>query len=259
MAYLKTETDARGVTTITLNRPDHHNAMDRAFIDEFTAALSHLASNTRVLVIRATGKNFCAGADVKWMRASVDLSEEQNAADAMALSNLLDALNSFPCPTIACVNGAALGGGTGLVCCCDIVVADETAQFGFSEVRLGIIPATISPYVIAAIGPRVARRYFLTGERIDAVEAYRIRLTHDVCSSDNMDRRVNEKISALLAGGVAAQGAAKKLIADVSGKPIDEQLRTALSQQLAHIRTEDEAQEGFSAFMQKRPAAWTKH
>ncbi len=258
MAYLKTETDARGVTTITLNRPDHHNAMDRAFIDEFTAALSHLASNTRILVIRATGKNFCAGADVKWMRASVELSEEQNAADAMALSNMLDALNSFPCPTIARVSGAALGGGTGLVCCCDIVVADETAEFGFSEVRLGIIPATISPYVIAAIGSRVARRYFLTGERIDAIEAYRIRLIHDVCSCENMDRRVNEKISALLAGGVAAQGASKKLIADVAGKPIDEQLRTALSQRLAHIRAEDEAQEGLSAFLQKRPARWTK-
>lgn len=258
MAYLKTETDARGVTTITLNRPDQHNAMDRAFIDEFTAALKHLASHTRVLVIRGAGRNFCAGADVKWMRASVELSEEQNAADAMALSDMLDALNTFPCPTIARVSGAALGGGTGLICCCDIVVADETSEFGFSEVRLGIIPATISPYAIAAIGPRVARRYFLTGERIDAVEAYRIRLIHDVCSSNNIDRRIDEKISALLAGGVAAQAASKKLIADVTGKPVDEKLRTALSQRLAHIRAEDEAQEGLSAFLQKRPAKWTK-
>ncbi|ASJ75377.1 enoyl-CoA hydratase-related protein [Granulosicoccus antarcticus] len=259
MAYLKTETDTRGVTTITLNRPDHHNAMDRAFIDEFTATLSHLfSSNTRILIIRATGKNFCAGADINWMKASVKLSPEQNAADAMALSNMLDALNSFDRPTIARVSGAALGGGTGLVCCCDIVVADETAQFGFSEVRLGIIPATISPYAIAAIGPRVARRYFLTGERIDAVEAYRIRLIHDVCSSDNMDRRVNEKVSALLAGGAMAQGASKKLIADVTGKPIDEQLRTTLSQRLAHIRAEDEAQEGLAAFLEKRPTSWSK-
>lgn len=256
MAYLKTETDARGVTTITLNRPEQHNAMDRAFIDQFTLALQHLRSNTRILVIAAAGKNFCAGADINWMKASAALSDEQNTADARALSDMLDALNRFPRPTIAKVHGAALGGGTGLVCCCDIVVADETAQFGFSEVRLGIIPATISPYAISALGPRVARRYFLTGERIDAVEAYRLRLVHDVCSTDNMNRRVEEKITALLAGGPAAQTATKKLIADVTGKPIDDSLRQTLSERLADIRASDEAQEGLAAFLQKRPANW---
>lgn len=256
MAYLKTETDKRGVTTITLNRPEQHNAIDRAFIDEFTNTLQHLNSNTRILVIAGAGKNFCAGADINWMKASADLGTEQNTDDAKALSNMLETLNTFSRPTIARVHGSALGGGTGLVCCCDIVVADETAQFGFSEVRLGILPATISPYAIQAIGPRVARRYFLTGERIDAVEAYRLRLVHDVCSTDNMDRRVDEKITALLSGAPGAQGATKKLIADVTGKTIDDTLRQELSERLATVRTGEEAQEGLAAFLQKRPANW---
>ncbi|MGQ7843499.1 enoyl-CoA hydratase-related protein [Granulosicoccus sp. 3-233] len=257
MAYLTSETDKRGVTTVTLNRPEQHNAIDRAFIDEFTTLLQQLNSDTRVLVIAGAGKNFCAGADINWMKASAQLSDEQNADDARALSNMLETLNSFPRPTIARVHGAALGGGTGLVCCCDIVVADETAQFGFSEVRLGILPATISPYAIQAIGPRVARRYFLTGERIDAVDAYRLRLVHDVCSTDNMNRRVEEKIEALLSGAPGAQGATKQLIADVTGKTIDDTLRQELSERLAGIRTGEEAQEGLAAFLQKRPASWT--
>lgn len=256
MPYLKTQTDDRGVTTILFNRPDRHNAMDRAFIDEFTVTLNKLGSNTRILVITGEGKSFCAGADVNWMKASVDLTEQQNRDDAMAFSNMLETLNTFSRPTIARISGAALGGGTGLACCCDIVVADETAQFAFSEVRLGIIPATISPYAIAAVGPRVARRYFLTGERIDAVEAYRLRLVHDVCSSDNIDRRVNEKIDALLAGGVAAQTASKQLIADVAHRPINDELRSGLAQRLAAIRAGEEAQEGLDAFLQKRPANW---
>lgn len=256
MAYLKTETDDRGVTTITLNRPEQHNAINRAFIDEFSAALDHLGSNTRILVIAAEGRNFCAGADINWMRESAELSDEQNAADARALSDMLDALNSFARPVIARVHGAALGGGSGLVCCCDIVVADETARFGFSEVRLGIIPATISPYAIAALGPRLARRYFLTGESIDAVEAYRLRLIHDVCSTDNIDRRVEEKIEALLSGAPSAQAATKQLIADVTGRRIDAELRQEISGRLAEIRAGAEAQEGLAAFLQKRKPDW---
>lgn len=256
MAYLITQTDERGVTTITLNRPEQHNAINRAFIDEFTITLKKLSSNTRVLVIAAAGKNFCAGADINWMRASTELSDEQNRADARALSDMLETLNTFSRPTIAKVHGAALGGGTGLVCCCDIAVADETAQFGFSEVRLGILPATISPYAIAALGPRVARRYFLTGERIDAVDAYRLRLVHDVCSTDNIDRRVNEKITALLAGAPSAQAETKRLIADVTGKPLNDELRQSLSERLARIRAGDEAQEGLAAFLEKRAANW---
>jgi len=257
MAYLKTQTDSRGVTVITLNRPEQYNAMDRAFMDELTLGIKSLSSNTRVLVIDANGRHFCAGADINWMKASTSLSVAQNRDDAMALSNMLDTLNTFHRPVIARVHGAALGGGTGLACCCDIVVACESAQFAFSEVKLGIIPATISPYALAAIGPRAARRYFITGERMDALEAYRLGLVHHVCSTDNLDTRVEEIVRAILDASPAAQKNVKSLIADVAGRPVDTALRESLSEQLATIRTTDEAQEGLSAFLEKRPAQWT--
>jgi methylglutaconyl-CoA hydratase len=256
MAYLKTATDKRGVTTLTLNRPEQYNAMDRAFIEEFSNTLDELGSSTRLLVIAALGTHFCAGADINWMKSAASLSDEQNTADAMALSDMLHKLDTFRTPTIARIHGVALGGGTGIVCCCDISIADETAQFGFSEVHLGIMPSTISPYAIASIGPRAARRYFLTGERIDALEAYRLHLVDDVCSSDDLDRRVAEKVNALLAGGPDAQSATKKLIAEVTGRVIDDDLRARLGQRLADIRTGREAQEGLSAFLEKRTPNW---
>ncbi len=256
MNYFNTQTDTRGVTTITLSRPDNYNAMNREFIDAFTATLTKLRSNTRILVIAAIGKHFCSGADINWMKKSVDLSEEQNIADAMALSNMLETLDTFATPTIAKVHGAALGGGTGLVSCCDIVVAAEDARFSFSEVRLGIIPATISPYALAAVGKRAARRYFLTGEQFDVLEAYRLGLVHDVCSTDNLNTRVEEKITSLLCGGPNAQIEAKKLINDVAHKPVDSALREQLSARLAKIRTGAEAQEALTAFLEKRTPNW---
>ena len=256
MAYLATETDDRGVTTLTLNRPDQYNAMDRAFIDELKITIDKLGSNTRVLVIAGAGKHFCAGADINWMKQSAELSDEQNQADAMALSDMLDTVNSFSRPTIARVHGAALGGGTGLICCCDIAVASESAKFAFSEVKLGIMPATISPYALAAIGPRAARRYFLTAEHIDAVDAYRLGLVHDVCSTENLDHRVEEIINTLLQCAPHAQGATKKLIADVAGRAIDDALRQNLGSQLATIRAGKEAQEGLGAFLDKRKPRW---
>jgi len=256
MAYLTTQTDDRGVTTLTLNRADRYNAMDRVFIDELKITLDKLGSNTRVLIIAGAGKHFCAGADINWMKQSATLSNEQNQADAMALSDMLNTLNSFSRPTIARVQGAALGGGTGLICCCDIVVASESATFAFSEVKLGIMPATISPYAIAAIGARAARRYFLTAEQIDALDAYRLGLIHDVCSTENLDHRVEEKTSALLQGGPSAQAATKKLIADVAGRPIDDTLRQNLGSRLATIRSGEEAQEGLGAFLEKRKPQW---
>lgn len=256
MSYFSTQTDTRGVTTITLDRPDNYNAMNREFIDAFTATLDKLRSNTRILVIAANGKHFCSGADVNWMKQSVALSEEQNINDAMALSDMLEALNTFATPTIAKVHGAALGGGTGLVSCCDIVVAAEDARFSFSEVRLGIIPATISPYALAAIGKRAARRYFLTGEQFDVLEAYRLGLVHDVCSTDNLDTRVEEKITSLMCCGPKAQIEAKKLITDIADKPVDTTLRQGLAARLASIRTGSEAQEALSAFLEKRTPNW---
>lgn len=256
MTYLNTQTDDTGITTITLNRPEQYNAMDRQLMDELTITLDKLNSNTRVLVLSGAGKHFCAGADINWMKQSVNLTTEQNHDDAMALSDMLFKLNTFPQPTIARVQGAALGGGTGLICCCDIVVAEESASFAFTEVRLGIIPATISPYALAAIGPRAARRYFLSGERISALEAHRLGLVHDVCSADNLDNRVTGKIEALLACGPRAQSAAKELIVDVHDKTIDTNLRQQLATRLAGIRATDEAQEGLGAFLEKRKPAW---
>lgn len=257
MSYLHTQTDHRGVTTLTLSRAENLNALNRAFIDEFTLTLQSLNSNTRILLIDAKGKHFCAGADVHWMKASAQLSDDENHDDALALSKLLHTLDTLNCPTIARVQGAALGGGTGLVCCCDIVVACESAQFAFSEVRLGIVPATISPYAIATIGARAARRYFLTGEKIDAVEAYRLGLVHNVCSTDNLDRRVGEHITELLKASPEAQKAAKELISFVNARPIDPELRQQLGQRLATIRTSAGAQEGLSAFLEKRAPNWT--
>lgn len=256
MTYITKNTDARGVTTLTLDRPENFNALDRSFIDELTTSVNNLGTETRILVIRGEGKHFCAGADINWMKASASLSDEQNHEDAMAFSNMLDAVNSFERPTVARIHGAALGGGTGLACCCDIVVASDTALFAFSEVKLGIIPATISPYSIAAIGSRAARRYFLTGERINASEAHRIGLVHDVCALADLDTRVEEHLSALLSASPQAQVAAKNLIAHVTGKDIDISLRTSLGDRLATIRASDEAQEGLSAFLEKRSANW---
>lgn len=256
MAYLTKDTDNRGVTTLTLNRPDNFNALDRAFIDELTATVNSLDSETRILVISANGKHFCAGADINWMKASVSLSNEQNREDAMAFSNMLNAVNAFDRPTLARIHGAALGGGTGLACCCDIVVASETAQFAFSEVKLGIIPATISPYSIAAIGSRAARRYFLTGEKINSSEAHRLGLVHDVCALVDLDSTVEGHIKSLLSASSQAQIEAKRLIADVTGKEIDLQLRSGLGDRLAKIRASKDAQEGLSAFLEKRPANW---
>lgn len=258
MAYITKVTDTRGVTTLTLNRPDNYNALDRHFIDELTATVNSLDTETRILLISANGKHFCAGADINWMKASASLTDEQNREDAMAFSNMLDAVNTFERPTLARIHGAALGGGTGLACCCDIVVASETAQFAFSEVKLGIIPATISPYSIAAIGSRAARRYFLTGERINSSEAYRIGLVHDVCALTDLDSAIEEHIKSLLSASPKAQIAAKKLIADVTGENIDLSLRTGLGDRLATIRASQEAQEGLSAFLEKRPANWSR-
>ena len=256
MASIELSTDERGVTRLAMNRPDRHNALDRASIDTLQGTLNRLDRNTRVLVLEGRGASFCAGADLDWMRASVDLTPAENTADAMALSTLLETLDTLPFPTIAQVHGAAIGGGAGLVACCDIAIAGERARFAFSEVRLGLIPATISPYVVRAIGPRAARMHFLAAERFDAPEAYRIQLVHDVCSSDDLDLRVREWIDALLAGGPEAQAASKRLIADVAGRPVDAALREDVAERLAETRAGKEAQEGLSAFIDKREAGW---
>ena len=257
MTDLHCVTDERGVTTLTIDRPERHNALDRELIDAMASALHSIESITRVLVIAGSGNSFCAGADIAWMKASIALSEADNRADAAALSSLLESLDTFPHPTIARIQGAAIGGGSGLAACCDIAIANETALFGFPEVRLGLLPATISPYVLSAIGAREARRWFLTGERFDAVTAYRLGLVHDVCSTDNLDTRVDERVKALLAGGPEAQRATKQLVMDVAGRPVTENLRQEVANRLAKQRAGTEAQEGLTAFLEKRKPGYS--
>ena len=256
MGSVRVTTDSRGVTTLALDRPERHNALDAALIAELRAALDAVRGGTRVLVLAGTGKSFCAGADLGWMRASATLSDEENRRDAEALSDALHALDAFPLPTVARVHGAALGGGAGLVACCDVAIASDAARFAFSEARLGLIPATISPFVVRAIGARQARRLFLTAARFDALEALRVGLVHDVCSAASLDARVDETLDALLAGGPRAQGAAKRLVADVAGREIGAALRRDTVERLAEVRAGEEAQEGLAAFLAKREPSW---
>ncbi len=249
-----------GVATIRMNRPDVHNAFDDVLIVALTEELRRLDQlpEARVIVLAASGKSFSAGADLNWMRRMAKYSREENLRDAMALAGLMRTLDGVKKPTIARVQGAAFGGGVGLVACCDIAIASTEAAFSLSEVRLGLIPSVISPYVIAAIGERAARRYFLTAERFDAAEARRIGLVHEVVHADALDAAVATMAAQLLKGGPQALAAAKKLIADVSRRPMDDALSAETARRIAAIRTDSEGQEGLSAFFEKRPPAWTK-
>ena len=223
-----------------------------------TAALAALASDDRVraVVLTGSGKSFSAGADLNWMRRTATYGEAENLADARALAKLMATLNELPKPTIARVNGAALGGGTGLVACCDIVVASAHAIFGTTEVRLGLIPAVIGPYVVAAIGVRQARRLMLTGERIGAAEAARIGLVHEVVAADALDAAIATLLDHLRNGGPHALAAAKRLVRDLAGRPIDADLIDDTAQRIAALRASAEAREGLAAFLDKRSASW---
>jgi len=247
-----------GVATIRMNRPDVHNAFDDALIAALTAELRRLEQlpQARVIVLAANGKSFSAGADLNWMQRMAKYSQEENLRDAMALAGLMRTLDGVKKPTVARVQGAAFGGGVGLVACCDIAIASTQAAFSLSEVRLGLIPSVISPYVIAAIGEREARRYFLTAERFDAMEARRIGLVHDVVDSGALDESVEKMAGQLLKGGPQALAAAKKLIADVSRRPMDDALSAETARRIAAIRVESEGQEGLAAFLEKRKPDW---
>ena len=248
-----------GVATIRMNRPDVHNAFDDALIAALTAELHRLDElpQARVVVLAANGKSFSAGADLNWMRRMAKYSREENLRDAVALAGLMRTLDGMNKPTIARVQGAAFGGGVGLVACCDIAIASTDAAFSLSEVRLGLIPSVISPYVIAAIGERQARRYFLTAERFDAMEARRIGLVHEVVDSGALDEAVTKMAGQLLKGGPQAQAAAKELIADVSRRPMDDALSAETARRIAAIRVENEGQEGLAAFFDKRKPDWS--
>jgi methylglutaconyl-CoA hydratase len=252
--------DKRGVATVTLNQPDIHNAFDDKLIVQLTDIFDriHQDQNIRVMVLASAGKSFSAGADVNWMRRMATYSYEQNLADANALAKMFYTLNNLNKPTIARVQGAAFGGAVGLVACCDMAVASKLSRFCLSEVKLGLIPATISPYVIDAIGARVARRYFITAEVFSARRARRLGLLSEAVAEEELDRTVENLIEHLLKNSPAAIQAAKQLIFDVQNTPVSEQLLATTSQKIAKIRVSEQGQEGLNAFLQKRRANWIK-
>jgi methylglutaconyl-CoA hydratase len=242
---------------LILNRGEVHNAFDDGLIGELTAAFEAVGSeeDVRAVVLAGEGRSFSAGADLNWMRRMADYSEDENLADARKLARLMQAIDKCPKPTIARVQGAAFGGGVGLVAACDVAVASERASFCLSEVRLGIIPAVISPYVVRAIGPRAARRYFQTAERFDAREAHRIGLVSEVVAEDELDVKVDAILEALAEGGPAAQAAAKALVDAVADRDPDSVLDVT-AKRIAEVRVSAEGQEGLSAFLDKRKPAW---
>ena len=248
------------VATITLNNPDKHNAFDDTMIAEMSAAFTSVDKDdsVRVVVLASAGKNFSAGGDLNWMKRMVDYDYDENLRDAQALATMLNTLNNLSKPTIARVQGAAYGGAVGLVSCCDMAVASHAAKFCLSEVKIGLIPATISPYVIDAIGSRAARRYFLSAEIFSAQQALQLGLVSEVCEHNEMDQKLNTLISALLSNSPAAITASKQLIKDVSGAPIDKAMISETSKRIADVRTSSEGQEGLSAFLEKRQPAWLK-
>jgi methylglutaconyl-CoA hydratase len=246
MSNVKVEREG-DLLRITLARPDRHNAFDADVIGELAEAFVGVG-RARVVVLAGEGKSLSAGADVEWMRASVDLSQDENVADANALRRMLEAIDGCPAPVVARVQGYALGGGAGLVAAADIAIAAPDAVFAFSEVKLGIIPAMISPFALAKIGPSSARRYFLTGERFDAETALRIGLVHEV--ADDLDAAVDRVVAELLSAGPHAVRWAKRLINERPDGP-------ETARWIAERRASDEGQEGLRAFLDKRPPAWS--
>jgi len=255
-----TTIDNRGVATVSLNRPEKHNAFDDAIIAELRGAFDALAQrdDVRVVILASQGKSFSAGADLGWMKRMAQYDFDHNLKDAQLLAAMLQALHELPQPTIARVQGAAFGGAVGLVSCCDMAVAAQEARFSLSEVKIGLIPATISPYVIKAIGERAALRYFTTAERFDAVEAQRIGLVSEVVAQDQLDEAIAALVDAILANGPAAVRAAKQLIGAVAGREIDAELIEDSCSRIAHIRVSAEGQEGLGAFLTKRKPSWMK-
>lgn len=255
---IMTEVDG-SVGILTLNKPKRHNAFDEQLIAEITVGLQELESDERVraVVLSSTGKSFCAGADLGWMKRAADYTPEENLRDANRLAELMSTLNELAKPTIARVQGAAYGGGVGLIAACDIAVGTYDALFTLSEVKLGIVPAVISPYVLAAIGERYSRRYMLTAERFSAAEAYRIGLLHElVPGEEQLDEAIAEILESLLANGPHAQAECKELIRVVAGQPIDAQTIEETAQRITRVRASPEGREGLAAFLEKRAPNW---
>lgn len=253
--------DERGVARLTLTRPEVHNAFDDRLIEAINRHLDALKQQAeqgavRVLVLDSEGKSFSAGADLNWMQRMVNYSVDDNLADSRKLSSMMHGLDTLPCPTLARVQGAAYGGAVGLAACCDIVIAGEQATFCLSEVRIGLAPAVISPYVQRAIGPRQMRRYALTAEVIDASTAERLGLAHQVVASDQLDAAVERMIDTLLATSPQASRATKALLAEVAAAPDSDAIREHSCRVISELRVSAEGQQGLASFLDKRPPPW---
>ncbi|EGQ8447108.1 gamma-carboxygeranoyl-CoA hydratase [Vibrio alginolyticus] len=250
--------DDNGVATITLNRAAKHNAFDACTIDLLIHRLDYLALRTdvRCLVLRSNGKHFSSGADLNWMQSMADSTRQDNFVDAQNLARLMETLDSFPQPTIAVVQGSAYGGALGLICCSDIAIASQSAKFCLSEVKLGLVPATIAPYVMRAMGNRQARRYILSGEVISAEDAERFGIVHEVKEAKQLENAVDSVIKTLLLNSPDAMRKAKTLCHQCHQNPIDQQLIHYTSKLIADIRVSPQGQDGLQAFLEKRNPSW---
>lgn len=258
MSDILTEIAGNGVATVTMNRGQVHNAFNEHVIADLTAAFRKVGEDpaVRIVLLRGVGKSFSAGADLDWMKRISGYGHDENVQDAMGLATMLRTLDECPKPTVAVVQGPAFGGGVGLVSACDIAIAADTASFALTEVRLGLIPAVISPYVIAAMGERACRRYFLTGERFSAADALRLGLLHEVAPADGLEAVVEKTVKTLMECGPASQAAAKELIRAVARRPLDEAVMLDTAQRIARQRASAEGKEGVGAFLDKRNPSW---
>ncbi|MGH1507068.1 enoyl-CoA hydratase/isomerase family protein [Ralstonia solanacearum] len=246
------------VATVTLNRPDVRNAFNETVIAELTGAFHALAKedSVRAIVLAGHGPAFCAGADLNWMQTMAGYSDDENRADALRLAEMLRAIHACPKPVVARVHGDTYAGGVGLVSACDIVVAADSAHFCLSEAKLGLIPATISPYVIRALGEQAARRYFITAERFTAAEAHRLGLVHELASAEALDAKVDALTAALVANSPNAVRESKRLVREIASAPIDDALLADTANRIAAIRASDEGREGVQSFLGKRKPNW---
>lgn len=246
------------VAEVWLNRPDIRNAMNGTLIAELAAAFAALSADedVRVVLLAAHGKAFCAGADLNFMREMADYSWEQNRADAQKLADMLWQIDQCPVPVVGRLQGDCYAGGMGLASMCDVLVASDNATFCLSEARLGLLPATISPYVARAMGVQAARRYMVTAERFTAAQAHAMGMVHELCTADTLDAKVAELVAAIVANGPVASRACKQLVRDVAGREITAELRAETARRIADIRASDEGKEGLQSFLQKRKPAW---
>lgn len=247
------------VAEVWLDRPDVRNAFNEQLIAELTTTFEALARDEalRVVVLGGRGRSFCAGADLNWMREMAGYSRARNQADAQALADMLWTIHRCPVPVIARLHGDCHAGGVGLAAVCDVLVASDTVHFCLSEARLGLLPATIGPYVVRAMGVRAAQRYFVTAERFSAAEAHQLGLVHELSPPDQLDDRVAALVAALVANGPAAVRASKRLVQDLAVAPIDAALREETARRIADIRSSPEGREGVSSFLERRPPSWT--